>query len=136
MNGTGYKYWGNNVYSVVLPVPRHRNFDEICIEHYYNDNNLRTKDGKGRRILLSTEFDKKTGKHLVEDLIYVNKKDLVSPYPKIIDKLVFKGNGENVALSKNYFAELILKQEPNEISFEYFSDFFDLLSIVITHNDE
>ncbi len=34
-NGSLFKHWGNNVYSTLLPIPKHRNFDEICIEHYY-----------------------------------------------------------------------------------------------------
>lgn len=37
----GYKNWENNVYSIVLPVPEHRaDTPNICIEHYYSDNDL------------------------------------------------------------------------------------------------
>ena len=30
-----YKHWEANVYSALLPVPEHRDFNEICIEHFY-----------------------------------------------------------------------------------------------------
>lgn len=38
--GAAYKSWGNSVYSIILPLPLHRQnarITEICIEHYYTD---------------------------------------------------------------------------------------------------
>ena len=37
----GYKTWGNNVFSFVLPIPDHRcSTPDICIEHYYSDTDI------------------------------------------------------------------------------------------------
>jgi len=36
-----YKHWGNKVYSLLLPIPPHRNFKEIAIEHFYLDEEIR-----------------------------------------------------------------------------------------------
>ena len=56
-----YKFWGNNVYSLVLPVPEHRmETPNICIEHYYLDDDLRIPveiEQIQRRIYLGLDFD-------------------------------------------------------------------------------
>lgn len=56
-----FKDWGNNVYSLVLPIPTHRlETPNICIEHYYSDaeiKTLHTEDEIGRRLFLGNEFD-------------------------------------------------------------------------------
>ena len=53
----GYKDWGNNVYSLAIPVPEHReNHPAVCIELYYQDADLQKTDAKGRRSDQSTEF--------------------------------------------------------------------------------
>lgn len=131
--GTLYKYWGNNLYSCILPKPAHRCFDEICIEHFYTDEVLCRKNNKHRRIYLSNEFDPITGKHRTEDLTMRKRTDAKSSYPKIIDSGVFKPNGENVALSKNDFANLIATRNApfHDISFEEFRPIFELLSSII-----
>lgn len=128
-----YKDWGNRLYSCVLPQPEHRDFSEVCIEHFYSDEVLRTKSPKGRRIYLSNEFDPGTGKHLSEDLTCRKRTDASCCYPKIIDSGVFKPNGDNVALSKNDFANLIFNREGDfaDISFEHFRPVFELLSEII-----
>lgn len=135
MSGGRYtlKYWGNNLYSCILPKPAHRCFDEICIEHFYTDEVLCRKNNKHRRIYLSNEFDPKTGKHRTEDLTMRKRTDAKSSYPKIIDSGVFKPNGENVALSKNDFANLIATRNApfHDISFEEFRPIFELLSSII-----
>lgn len=131
--GKLYKYWGNNLYSCILPKPAHRGFDEICIEHFYTDEVLCRESNKHRRIYLSNEFDPITGKHRTEDLIMRKRTDAKSSYPKIIDSGVFKPNGENVALSKNDFANLIATRNApfHDISFEEFKPIFELLSSII-----
>ena len=44
LGGDGpYKNWGNNVYSIILPIPEHRKTTpDICIEHYYSDDEIKT----------------------------------------------------------------------------------------------
>lgn len=135
-NGLSYKYWGNKVYSALLQVPNNRNFDEICIEHYYSDKEIRTKDKRGHRLYLSNEFDKETRKHISEDnLIYANKNYLKSSYPRIIDSNVYDEHGKNVALSKNAFAENCMSREGNfsNISFDNFRIVFEMLNQIINN---
>ncbi len=123
------KYWGNGVYSALLPRVPHREFNEICIEHYYQDADLKKLDPNGRRLYLSTEFDKNTGIHLTEEKSFSAISRLRCPYPRIIDSGVSSHDGHSVALSKIAFANNILqKKEPfNNMDFSAFSLVFDLL---------
>ena len=133
-NGTMFKHWGNNVYSVLLPIPNHRSFDEICMEHYYNDDEIKIIDKKGRRLFLSTEFDKNTGKHFVENLIFYKKNYLKPIYPRIIENSVVNPEtGDSKAMSKNSFADYIVNKDPlfADIKFEHFRQIFDLLYDII-----
>lgn len=56
-----YRSWGNNVYSFILPVPEIRQATpEICIEHYYSDNQIKMElkcGGIKRRLYMGCEFD-------------------------------------------------------------------------------
>ena len=128
-----YKEWGNNVYSFLLPRPAHRNFEEICIEHLYENNELMTADENGRRIFLSSEFDKNTKRHISEELIYKDKKDLSIPYPFVIDNRVLNNEKVNVALPKNDFAEYILENKAgyNNFTFENFKPIFEIIKEII-----
>lgn len=130
-----YKYLNKRVYSVMLPIPLCRNFEEICIEHYYSDDEIKIMDKRGRRLYLSTEFDPQTGFHKQENLTFSNRSYLKAPYPRIIDGnyKVHKENGDNVALTKKHFAENIAKGEGDfkNISFENFKIIFELLSEIL-----
>ncbi len=58
---SGFKDWGNHVYSFAIPIPEHRKKnDKISIEHYYTDQEI-TKEyeiaGINRRLYLGNEFD-------------------------------------------------------------------------------
>lgn len=135
-DGMNFKHWGNNVYSALLPIPKHRDFDEICIEHFYYDTDLLKTDSNGRRLFLSTEFAQDTGRHATEDLTYVNKSSLRAKHPRIIDNKVFSANGSNVALAKNSFADYILNQEApfDNVNIENFRDIFVLFKTISKHN--
>lgn len=130
-NGKDFLDHGNNVYSLLLPVPVHRESTPlISIEHYYSDDEIKIKDSDGRRLYLASEFDKSTKKHKLMDDVYglaVNKK--TSPI-QIVDEKVFLykdeisdisevvKKGSSIALSKNAFAENIRKKKSG---FEYVS---------------
>jgi RNA-directed DNA polymerase len=136
-NNFEFKHWGNNVYSALLPIPSHRDFNEICIEHYYSDEDIKTMNDKGRRLYLSNEFNKSTRMHLIDcELMYINKNFLQATYPRIIEYGVLNESGKNIALSKNAFADNCLSREGNfsKISFENFSEIFDLIRKIINHN--
>jgi hypothetical protein len=61
-NDLNYMNWGNNVFSLTLPVPEIRkDTPGICIEHLYTDDEIMTEfvdtDGVKRRLYIGKEFD-------------------------------------------------------------------------------
>lgn len=134
-----YKDWTSNVYSTLLPVPSHRDFNEVCIEHFYSDADLKKEDEKKYRLYTTDEFDALTGNHKVNDSIYFsdNRNKLKYKYPKIIDSNIRTiDGGANVALSKKAFANHIFSKDGNfkDVSFEYFRPIFELFREIIEAN--
>ncbi len=60
-----FKKWGNNVYSLVLPIPDNRKeTSNICIEHLYSDEVIKTEvlvenQQISRRLYMGNEFDER-----------------------------------------------------------------------------
>lgn len=115
-----------NIYSLLLPTVSHRASPRVCIEHYYNNDDLLKKDSKGRRIYLSTEFDRKTAHCGSEDVITTSRKELLCDYEYIIDKHVLNKYDQNVALSKMAFALNVFNRVPpfDAMDFSHFSSVF------------
>lgn len=125
----GYKNWGNNVFSIALPIPEHRReSDEICIEYMYTDTELSLTTSEGRRLFFSSEFSPVSGKLRTNPLISVGNKHNLSKKSKIIDQEVYNERDENIALSKADFAEHIYRGNPpfDSISFSTFKKFVTL----------
>lgn len=135
----GYKDWGNNVYSMVLPVPKHRmKTPNVCIEHYYYDNDLKTSftvNGVERRIYMGQEFDEYG---ISDDKKYmcIDRNSCGKGKINIIDgqseKRVFRINDDkkvNYALTKMDFAEAIYgeKEGIRNIDFTEFHQIFDII---------
>lgn len=123
-----FKDHGNNVFSVVLPLPPFRTEERICIEHLFKDIDLLKVDPDGRRLFKRDEFNTENGIHLAE-------RGLVCLYPKrtslIIDTDVINVlEGNNIALPKAQFSKYIAEKTPpfDTVSFEGFIPLFDLLS--------
>jgi RNA-directed DNA polymerase len=101
------KHHGNNVYSLVLPIPEHRlGRQQVCIEHLYVDEFLWQKDAQGRRLFAREEFEK-DGNH-------VGNEEVMYRYPKaatlIVDAdVVGYGSlrGKPVVMSKKQFADAV-----------------------------
>ena len=128
-NGT-HKTWGNRVYSLALPVPGHRNQTPgISIELYYRDEEIKQRDSGGRRLYLSDEFNNRTGRHVTED-VHCPALSRVRRPASIIDDMVFDRNNDNVALSKNDFANHVLLREPNFDVFDL-SEFERLFQLIL-----
>jgi RNA-directed DNA polymerase len=128
-----YKSWRNGVYSLVLPLPKHRDLTpEISVEFYYKDSDIVREDSNGRRLFVSTEFDKTTGQHLTDDLNCILLNKLGNPL-KVIDDKVFNRQRQNVALSKDEFAENIFGQTEgfSEIDFSGFLPLLEMISTII-----
>lgn len=130
------KYFGNNVYGILLPVPEKIKFKEISIEHYYDDDTLSRKDENGRRLFLSTEFNPDTKEHYHDPLISYQGGRIISAYPKIIDDKVIKKD-KNIALPKNKFANHIYEGHPSfkDVDFENFKLFYNLVEDVLSRKE-
>lgn len=136
---TGYKKWGNNVYSFTIPIPPHRmKTPKICIEHYYSDNDIKTLvkiNDIARRIFMGNEFDI-TGISLDKTLFCYDRSSCGPDKIRIIDgtseKRVIRIQDDtkaNIALPKMEFAERVLGNAPEyaNIGFSSFALIFDII---------
>lgn len=115
-----------------MPIPEHRqNIKDICIEHYYDDVEIKSEDIKGRRLFLSSEFHATSGRHLKLDLS--TRIRFKEGQAKIIDAEVFNEKDENVALSKNTFADYVFQSEEkfNHFNFQEFSEVFEVIDKIV-----
>lgn len=129
-SNSGYKNWGNSVFSFVLPVPDHRvSTPDVCIEHYYSDEDISTyflcDDGIKRRLYLGKDFDE-YGRNISDGLLCTKRNLCGISKMKVIDgssdaKVIsFSGDAKtNFALSKQEFAEkiTITKESPAYYAF-------------------
>lgn len=135
-----FKYWGNNVYSFILPVPPHRkDTPNICIEHLYRDEELKKEwvnpeDHIPRRLYIGNEFDKfghsKELKKFCENKNICGENNISiidgSKGKRVLD---IENPVTNYALSKSKFAELVLNREPpfDHFNFESFVPIFSII---------
>lgn len=134
---TSFKKWGNNVFSMILPIPEHRkDTPDVCIEHYYKDEDLKRSiaiNDVPRQIYMGCEFNESgfstDRKYFctARNKIGKEKIDIIDGQSK---SKVFRVNDEsetNLALSKMAFAEAIYKEkeEMKGIDFSAFNLVFD-----------
>lgn len=145
--GAEYKNWGHNVYSFQIPNSELRpGFSDVCIEHYYTDEELKTEieiAGTKRRLFLSDEFDSQKGQTADHKYFYTNHLGLkASKKHAIIDgtsgnqviKLIDDSEHPvNFALSKNTFASEMLSGNPAlaNVSVDAFRKIFDVLRQIV-----
>ena len=139
-----YKDWGNNVYSLILPIPQGRKATpNICIEHLYPDNVIKSEvlfdQGIKRRLYMGNEFDVRgisTELHAT-----CERKGMCGPNSiSIIEGSTgervtsFDDIETNLALPKMQFANMVLNKDAPFNSLD-FSNFLPLFSILhdITH---
>ncbi|MDJ0845182.1 MAG: reverse transcriptase domain-containing protein [Crocosphaera sp.] len=134
----GFKDWGNGVYSFALPIPNHRqDVKEICIEHYYQDSEIKRTDKKNRRLFLSDEFHPKSGKHLSNTQLNTTEINKFKSHQlKIIDDKVFDSDNNNVALPKDDFATYIDDKEEgfNDFDFAAFKEVFEIIEKILNRH--
>lgn len=119
-----------------MPVPEHRDFKEVCIEHFYSDADMMKKDENGYRLYTTKEFDPTSGNHLFEKDIYFagSRNQLLYKYPKILESNVrVLGSDKNVALPKNNFARNIIdrKGDFKNVLFDHFKPIFEIFREII-----
>jgi RNA-directed DNA polymerase len=127
-----FKDWGNNVFSIAIPPPQHRDSSQpFCIELLYTDDVLERRDGNGRRIYLKREFDPDTGRHQDEHVYCTNPKS----EGLVKDDVFDMAEGSKVSLSKKAFADAIsaARLPYSDVSFDGFNDLFLALRAVRVH---
>ena len=138
-----YKFWGNNVYSFVIPKPGLRNNEEkISIEHYYKDDILKKeivyKDGISRRLYCGDDFNKK-GINIDTKKICDNRKVCGSGIIRVLSGL---GNEAvydlgkdddliNYAMNKEDFFEKVVNNNSDCIDFTPFNNILDIIKEII-----
>lgn len=134
LNGLPYINVGHpKIFMALLPKPSHRSFYEVCIEHFYRDEDIMRKDARGRRIYFVKEFNKDTGSHLTEDVRSTKLQPLKQPdYTLIVDGIL-NSKDQSVALSKKDFAKAIVNKKNThaDVDFEAFRAIFDMLSNIL-----
>lgn len=138
---------GNNVFSMLLQRPSHRKSEMYSIEQLYPNEDLQKKDKFGRRLFLSTEFNKKGihkenpswvyGKRASDGKEVSGVQKTLSGHEKVIDNAVCdSSNGKriSVAMSKRDFAIKIMRMEYpfNEMDFSGFEDTFKIVEEICT----
>ncbi|MGE3341789.1 MAG: hypothetical protein AB7L71_00015 [Vicinamibacterales bacterium] len=130
----GYREWGNNVYSLCLPVPPGRSdaTHSLSVEFFYADGDLCRANEDGRRLFLSSEFHPNSGRHISENLHTTRLNALKKNRVGIIDADVFNHDSRNIALPKDDFAEAILSDESfKEVDRSAFRLVFDVFDEII-----
>lgn len=146
--GVSFKEWGNSVYSFCIPKPSHRgNYNNISIEFYYTDEEIKTIDpDTNKRLFFTNEIEEvmtksKTHKSNITSKINI----LESPkadeeYDKKIYcedvELIQNEEGLSIAHSKNVFAEKILNKVENfnEFGVDEFKNVFKIIQKILNHN--
>jgi hypothetical protein len=112
---TEYQDWGNNVFSMMLPVPDHRkDYQNISIEMYYPDEIIKRESNDGKRLFFDNELK-------MEKLPGGKAKRIpISPiagveftkkiYSTDVDSIE-DSSGQKRGISKTVFAALIYKAE-------------------------
>ncbi len=137
-----YKSWGNNVFSIVLPKPTIKGFPEyFCIGQYFSEKEIKTEDENGRRLFLSNEFDKNTGRHLTQPSIKYGEKSpsgsynyLRKEFTRVLSDNVWNDKGSNIALTKRDFANNIYinKKGFDHFDFRNFEGLFRIIEEIIS----
>jgi RNA-directed DNA polymerase len=132
--GQPYKSWRNNVFSLALPVPEHRRgLSGVCTELYYQDSEITRMAANDRRLYLSNEFSAKSMLHKSGSGISTSDKRVFDITKlTVIDDRVFQGSDENIALTKNSFADHVLNQDENFNDFDVsaFKSVFDAIDFI------
>lgn len=135
----GYKDWGNNVFSFILPEPSHRKgYKNISIEMFFKDEEIRIEDRDGKRLFFTNEVEKiinpTTNKFEKYKIISPNTNDefFKKILSKDIDKVEDESGGKK-ALSKTKFTEYIYKDVSPFDSFDFieFKKIFQIIEKIL-----
>lgn len=128
-----FNHHGNQVYSFCIPKVSENN-EEISIEFYYSDNELKTEDENNRRLFNGNEFNPTSGISLCKNYSLQDKNKQGKFV--IVDSKVFRvADDKSVALSKNEFADNILSATSKFATFRFdnFKLIFDVINEILKH---
>lgn len=133
--GKAYQSWGNNVFSVLLPVPRHREgYKNISIEMYYKDEVIQQPDAEGKRLYFDNEIRTivDPGKKTVYQVIPPDKD--IELEKKVSDKKadsIINQQNQPCAISKNVFASRIFAGQIKDVDFSSFKELFAVIHDIL-----
>ena len=138
-NEGGIKQYGNNIWGMSIDIPEFRDYitSGISIEFLYKDADLKLKDGKGRRLYVTSEFDENgrlKSNHTIGVKNYHDVKNYVLPEKeKIQADEVIDTDGNSLALSKEQFAINILEKIGDfaNVDFGAFRPIFDRIKSIV-----
>ncbi|GAA2738632.1 hypothetical protein [Actinocorallia aurantiaca] len=137
-NIDSYQVWGNNVYSLALPVPVHRqSCPHVCIEMLYSDDDLVRRDIHGRRLYFEDELERATTPQGSFERHRPRESGRQQGQARKLfsgrARLVLDDNGRQVAMTKSDFANHVYDQDTgfDDIDFSGFRKTFDLIKAIL-----
>ena len=126
------------MYGWCIPNPRNLPYG-ISIEFLYEDEDIKKEDENGKRLYLTDEFKEKSLQNKNNPLIVSNQRNFISKFyktgqVKILEaNEVFNENEENMALSKNEFADNIYNKIPpfENIKVDNFEEVFNRIQRIL-----
>ena len=140
INNEVYLKLANKLYAFAIPVPHNRpEVDQISIEHYFADDEIKTFTDSGQRLFMASEFHK-SGNHVDPEQHY-NYRFISKLYGtiKIIEHQTndyvtdLEGNGD-YSLSKSRFANNVKDDVKGFDNFDFseFNKIFDIIRSVLS----
>jgi RNA-directed DNA polymerase len=129
VGSAGYKEYGNGVAAIAIVPPPWRK-EPLCIEMLYTDDDLRRRDGAGRRLYLGEEFNRTTGHH-GEERVNV---PMAQQRTLVREEVYSFDGGKSVGLSKADFARCVTTREGEfaaDLDFGGFRATFELMREVV-----
>ncbi|WP_294483366.1 AAA family ATPase [uncultured Ruminococcus sp.] len=139
LNKVEYIKMGKTIYAFSIPVPHNRpEEDQISIEHYFTDEEIKTPNEQGQRLFFGNEFLANGNcVNVDEDYNYINARKTINSI-KIIEheqnSYVTNMRGEgDYSLSKRRFAEAIRDDHEgfNNFDFSEFNKIFEIIRKII-----
>ncbi|GAB3862608.1 hypothetical protein GCM10029963_69230 [Micromonospora andamanensis] len=138
----GYQRWGNNVFSLALPVPAHRlGYKNVCIEMLYTDADIMTTAVDGKRLYFTNELKKEILPGNViqySTILPVEAQELTKEPFKEEASLIIDDAGRHVGLSKSRFADLVYEglDTFGSLDVSNFLPIFRILNDIMLDNKE
>lgn len=135
VSGNNYVQYTDNIFKVIIPKPTFRMSENVCIEHYFKDEELKRVDSIGRRMFLGNEFnidgislDKKFKTEASNKCGEYSNSILDGSGNSKVYSIEDQDCGVNLALSKKDFAKNIQNDVKNFNDFD-FSEFENIFRI-------